>query len=182
MSRLPSLFTIKTLTCRKRSVINNAEKKEKKNAVPFHCYFGPIKWIPLFSDKKEPLTEMQRTQTNKHTDNQSLSSLKVAAEFILQMKKILSGWCFQDTQATANEHLLNVSVCNGCKCKDLTLSVNSKSVHLLISVCLMSCVSAGRINRVFHLDDTTRLSMSRATATAALPNGNCLPAHGNGQL
>lgn len=91
----------------------------------------------------------KQAETNKHTDNQSLSTLKVAAEFILQMKKNLSGRCFQDTQATANEHLLNVSVCNGWKLEDLTLSVNSKSVHLLISIYLMSCVSAGRINRIF---------------------------------
>lgn len=72
---------------------------------------------------------MQRTQTSKRADNQSLSTLQVAAEFILQMKKILSGWYFQDTQATANEHLLDVSVCNGWKLEDLTLSINSGSVH-----------------------------------------------------
>ncbi len=129
----------------------------EKNAVPFHWYFGPIQWIPLFSDKKRAI-DRDATYTNKQkqasrqTINHYLLS-KLLLNLYFKWRTFSQDGAFR-TQATANEHLLNVSVCNGWKLEDLTLSVNSKSVHLLISICLMSCVSAGRINRIFHLDHT----------------------------
>lgn len=116
----PSLFAIKKLTCRKGSVINNVQGKKR-------CAFPLLFWSYLMDPtvlRQKGAINRDATYTNKQkqASTQTINHYplsKLLLNLYFKWKKISQDGAFR-TQATANEHLLNVSVCNGWKLEDLT--------------------------------------------------------------